>query len=105
MVQQVNQQVQVAQDPPPQVVAKEVELPTFAQSLQGAVSAFTGRMGALKTARGGVEEATETETIAETQLREAKAGKVVAVASETDSSQAAITARDELVTILAAWTP
>ena len=68
MTQQVNQQVQVAQDPPPQVVAKEVELPTFAQTLQGALSTFTGKMGALKTDRGGVEEATETEAIAETQL-------------------------------------
>ena len=82
-----------------------VEVPTFAQSLQVAVSAFSIQLGALNTARGGVTAAFEGKVSAQTQLASALETEKVAAASETQVEDLAIAARDEVVVILQAWAP
>ena len=81
------------------------ETQTFAQALQGAVSAFTSRLGALNTARGGVEAALEDRVIAQAQLDSALAGQASAAATEAEIAKAALLDRDEVVSILQSWAP
>ena len=83
----------------------EVNMPSFAQALQSAVSAFTTKVGALSTARSGVKVAEDERVAAETQLALALAGEKGAANSVSDISQEAVSARDEVVSILQSWTP
>ena len=82
-----------------------IETPTFAQTLQSAVSAFSAQVGALNTARGGVTAAADGKAAAQTQLASALVVETEAVASEAVVSKSAMAARDEVVVILQAWMP
>ena len=81
------------------------EMPTFAQALQSAVSAFSTQLGALNTVRFGVLEAVDSKAAARTQLESAQMVEEEAVASEAQVSESAMAARDEVVAILQSWNP
>ena len=78
---------------------------TFAQWLQGAVSAFSTQVGALNIARGGVTSAADSKLAAQTQLASAQVVEKEAMASEAQVSESAMAARDEVVAILQSWNP
>ena len=101
MVQQVVNTPPV--DPPPAEVV--VETMTFAQTVQASVLAFSTQMSALKTARGSVNEASESKVAAQTQLTSAEEGHTTAMESAADAAKLALTARDDLVTVLQSWVP
>ena len=83
----------------------EVDVQTFAQALQGAVSEFTAQVGALNTAHGGVSAAADSVVAAEVQIASARSEERGAIATHAEASKAALTARDEVVEILQSWTP
>ena len=82
-----------------------VEVPTFAQSLQVAVSAFSTQLGALNTARGGVTAAGDSKVAAQTSLVSAQQVETDAVANESEVEDLAVAARDAVVVILQKWAP
>ena len=82
-----------------------VETPTFAQSLQSAVSKFSTQLGALNTARGAVTAAADSKAAAQIQLTSAQEVEKEAGVSESTVEDSAVAARDEVVVILQAWTP
>ena len=83
----------------------EVEAPTFAVSLQWAITRFSESLDDLTVVGQSVVTAEAQVTVAQEQLNRAQATRHAAALSSTQLQQAAAASRDELVAVLQSWTP
>ena len=95
----------MATEPMPGETGENKPEQTFAQALQDAISEFTAGVSSLNGAKGRVSEAEDGEAMAQTQLESARETRAYTVNTLAETSQVAMAARDNLVSILQSWTP